>query len=507
MIELTAVEQALHALGSSWEPWLVVIPGLLIGLIFGAVPGLQISVAMAVFLPLTLYMDFLSAMLFLTGIFTGGTFGSGIPAILMNIPGTSSAIATAFDGYPMSRRGEHNEALGVALGASTIGSAIGYLVLFTLISPLSLAVLKLGPAELFVVVLWGMTLIAALSAKNIASGLLVGSIGLLGGTVGMSAIGAIRGTMGQPELLDGIPVVPAMIGLFAASELFSQVNEDYLVEKAESRRLNFRLILRGFGKALRMPVVILRGSFIGTLIGAVPGVGSSVSNIVSYSETQRRDPNPDSFGKGNPKGVAASESANSSSEGGSMVTLLALGIPGGGGTAVMLAAFSMHNITGGPRFIREQTDIVYAIIFANFAQVILLILLGLGFIHLLSAVVKVPLRFLVPSVLSLAMFGAFGLTGSMVGPATALAFGLLGWWMRRHGYPVAPMVVGLLLGGMAEGEMLRTVQISGGEWAYLLERPIAIVLLLFLLASFLLPRVLPRRGVGRLTGRPPTDTG
>lgn len=213
MIDFAALADAAALLTTSWQPWLVVIPGILIGLIFGAIPGLQISVAMAVFLPTTLFMDFLSAILFLTAIFTGGAFGSGIPAILMNIPGSSSAIATAFDGYPMSKRGEHNMALGAALAASTLGTMIGYLVLLVLIAPISHVVLRLGPSELFVVVLWGMTLIAALSTENFARGLLAGCIGLLVGTIGMSAIGAIRGTMGSPELLDGVPVVPAMIGL------------------------------------------------------------------------------------------------------------------------------------------------------------------------------------------------------------------------------------------------------------------------------------------------------
>jgi len=492
MIDTDALQAAFTLLAGSWQPWLVVIPGLLIGLFAGAIPGLQISMAMAVFLPLTLYMDFLSAMLFLTAIFTGGTFGSGIPAILMNIPGTSSAIATAFDGYPMARAGRHNEALGLSLGASSIGTAVGYGILLCLIAPLSTAVLKLGPSELFVVVLWGITLIALLSGKQLWKGLFAGAIGLLAGTVGMSAIGAIRGTMGIPDLLDGIPTVPAMIGLFAASELFSLSNQPYLVADEASRRVNFKKLMRGFTSAFRYPVVVLRGSLIGALVGAVPGVGSSVSNLVSYAETKRHDADPDSFGKGNPKGVLASESANSSSEGGSMVTLLALGIPGGGGTAVMLAAFSMHNITGGPRFIREQTDIVYAIILANFVQVLLLIIVGLLLLRVLAAVVKVPLRVLVPSVLMLAVLGAYGLTGTMAGPFTVLGFGALGWWMRRHGYSIPAIVIGLLLGGMTEGELIRTYQISGGDIAFLWNRPITLIMMALLFASLGLRPLLNR---------------
>ena len=191
------------------------------------------------------------------------------------------------------------------------------------------------------------------------------------------------------------PAIPAMIGMFAASELFRLVKTRYLVEDSAARKVSARIIFAGFLKAFRYPWILLRGSLIGVFVGSVPGVGSSVANLLSYIATKKSDPDPDSFGKGNPAGVIASEAANSTSEAGSMATLLALGIPGGGATAVMLAAFAMHNITGGPQFIREKTDIVYAIIFANFGQAFLLIALGLMFIPILANVVKVPMTYLV----------------------------------------------------------------------------------------------------------------
>lgn len=483
MIDFAAAADALSLLFSSATPWLVVVPGILIGLIFGAVPGLQISMAMAIFLPMTLYMDFMQAMLFLTAIFTGGSFGSGVPAILMNIPGTSSAIATAFDGYPMARKGEHNQALGLALGSSSFGVLLGYLILFALIQPISGLVLKLGPAEMFAVILWGMTLIASLSGTHMVKGLIAGMVGLLVGTIGFSEAGMLRGTLGNEYLLDGVPVIPAMMGMFAASELLRLVNTPYLVENEAARKVNIRLIVKGFFQAFRYPTVLLRGSVIGVFVGAVPGVGSSVSNLLSYIETKRRDANPESFGQGNPKGVVASESANSTSEAGSMATLLALGIPGGGATAVMLAAFAMHNITGGPQFIREETDVVYAIIFANFGQVILLMALALMFLPMLANVVKVPMRYLIPSVLALAVFGSFGLTGNIAGPMTVLIFAVIGWLFRRYNYSVPAAVIGILLGSMAESSLLHTYQISGGELSYVLDRPVTILILCLLALS------------------------
>ncbi|MEM7015776.1 MAG: tripartite tricarboxylate transporter permease [Pseudomonadota bacterium] len=485
MIDFDAVQSALTLLFSDFSPWLVVIPGLLIGLIFGAIPGLQISMAMAIFLPLTLYMDFMQAMLFLTAIFTGGGFGGSIPAILMNIPGTSSAIATAFDGYPMSRKGEHNIALGVALGASCTGVIIGYSILFLLIAPVSELVLKLGPAEMSVVILWGIVLIASLSGKHVIKGVISGLAGLLVGTVGFGEAGVARGTMDSIYLLDGIPAIPAMMGMFAASELFSLAGgkSNYLVSDSDMRKVSIRIIFQGFKQVVKYPVVIIRGSFIGVLVGAVPGVGSSIANLLSYIETKRRAPDPETFGQGKPAGVVASEAANSTSEAGSMATLLALGIPGGGATAVMLAAFAMHNITGGPQFIREETDIVYAIIFANFGQAFLLIALGLMFIPLLANVVKVPLNYLIPSVLALTVFGSFGLTGNLSGPITVMAFAIVGWLFKRYDYSVPAAVIGILLGGMAESSMIYTYQISGGQWSYLLERPLTMGILFLLILS------------------------
>lgn len=483
MIDWPSLLAAFDLLFSSIDPWIVVVPGILIGLIFGAIPGLQISMAMAVFLPMTLYMDFMQAMLFLTSIFTGGSFGGSIPAILMNIPGTSSAIATAFDGHPMSRRGDHNKALGIALGASCIGVVAGYGILFLMIGPISTLVLKIGPAEMAAVILWGITLIGSLSAGSLLKGVISGLIGLLIGTIGFSEAGVTRGTMGSAYLLDGVPAIPAMIGMFAASELFLLAGKGYLVEDSAARKVSAGIIFAGFLSAFRYPWILLRGSLIGVFVGSVPGVGSSVANLLSYVSTKNRAEDPDSFGKGNPAGVVASEAANSTSEAGSMATLLALGIPGGGATAVMLAAFAMHNITGGPQFIREQTDIVYAIIFANFAQAFLLIALGLIFIPLLANVVKVPMTYLVPSVLSMAIFGAFGLTGDLSGPITVLVFALLGWLLKRFEYSVPAAVIGILLGGMAEDSVIYSYQISGGQWSYLLERPITLVILILLMLS------------------------
>ena len=492
MIELDALTRGLSLLFGDGGAWLVVIPGILIGLIFGAVPGLQISMAMAIFLPMTLYMSFMEAMLFLTAIFTGGSFGGSIPAIVMNIPGTSSAIATTFDGYPMAKKGEHNRALGIALAASCVGVLVGYGLLFLLIKPISLLVLKLGPAEMAVIVIWGLTLIASLSGENIGKGVIAGLFGILIGTIGYSEAGVTRGTFDSVYLLDGIPAIPAMMGMFAASELLRLANVDYLIADQSKRTVQVSAMFAGFRKAFSYPFIVLRGSAIGILIGAIPGVGSSIANLLSYSETKRTSNDPETFGEGNEKGVVASEAANSTSEAGSMATLLALGIPGGGATAVMLAAFTMHNITGGPQFIREQTDVVYAIIFANFGQAALLIVLGLCLVPLLANIVRVPMSYLIPTVLVLAVLGSFGLTGSITGPYTVAAFAVIGWIFKRQGYSVAACVIGILLGGMLEDSFIYTYQISGGQWGYILERPLVIIMLCLMVLPMFTTKIISK---------------
>lgn len=492
MIDLAAASDAIALLAGNPMAWVVVPIGLLIGLAFGVLPGLSVPIAMAVFLPFTLYMDFLSAILFLTAIFTGGGFGGSVPAILMNVPGTTAAIATCFDGYPMARQGRHNEALGLALAASTVGTIIGYTLLFVLLEPISRLVLKLGAPELFLVAVAGLFLIAALSGKFFWRGVLAGALGLMLGTMGMSSSGVMRGTMGSMYMLDGIEVTAAIIGLFAASEIFALVKSDYIVADASAREVKLSRIAKGFTGAFKHWYLMVRGGLIGAGVGSVPGVGSTVANLVSYSFARTGSKTKDSFGRGNPEGVIAAESANSSSEGGSMVALLALGIPGGAGTAIMLGAFAMHNVTGGPRFVSDNKEIVYAIIGGNLVQAILLAGMGLLFLRVAVTIVKVPLRYLLPVITVLTVLGSYALSQNMVGPITLAGGAILGLIMKHFNYPVVAMVIGILLGRMMEGNLLRTWQLGRGDLTIFFERPISLGLLIALCLVAILPFVMKR---------------
>jgi putative tricarboxylic transport membrane protein len=497
MIDFGALAAALHLLSSSWQPWMVVIPGILIGLLVHAVPGLTTSMALAICLPLVPYMDFLQALIFMTAMYAGALFGVAIPAILLNVPGSASAVGTTFDGFPMARAGQHNEALGLALASSCFGQAAAYFILLCMAGPIAAFAIKLGPPEMLVLSLWGLTLIARLRGRHFARGLLAGAFGLLLGTVGLSARGQARGVMGVDLLLDGVPTVPAIVGLFAAAELFNMVGKDYIVEDTTLRKVEAGRILKGVRETFRHPGVLLRGALLGSGVGILPG-GHAIANLLSYSEARRAAKDPERFGTGDPRGIIAAESANASSEGGSMATLLALGIPTGGATAVMLVAFSMHNITGGPSFMREHADIVYAVILSSLAQVAILALVGFAFTFVAGFVVKVPLRVLVPIVLALAVIGSYTLAQNMSGPITLAVFAVIGWLMQRFDYPVAATVVGLLLGRLTEGALLRTWQMSGGRADFLFTRPIALSILALLVASLVLPslRARGRRALG-----------
>jgi putative tricarboxylic transport membrane protein len=483
MLDVAAFWEALHIIVASAQSWLWIVPGLIVGLVFSAVPGISISMAMAIVLPLSLYLEFFPAIVFLTSVYTGGVFGGSVPAILMNIPGSPSSYATTFDGYPMTLKGQHNEALGLALFSSTLCCMLGYLFLLLMIEPMAAIVIKIGPIEMFVVALWGLLLLGSLGSEYVTRGILAAAFGILLGTIGMNTAGYMRGTMGIPYLLDGISPIPAMIGLLAAGQLLTLVTKDFIVDGGSSRTVSLRRIISGCLNTFKYPGVLLRGTVIGIVMGIIPGVGSAVANLISYAETKRAAPDGDTFGQGNPKGVIGAEAAVASGEGGSMATMLTLGIPGHGAVAVLLAAFMMHNVVAGPSLIRQHKPMVYALILNNIIEAMVLLGVGLGFIYVASNVVRLRTRYIVPVVLILAIMGTYSLDGTISGPITLFVFTMIGAAMVRYKYPVAATVVGLLLGRMLETQAVLSYELIGGQPAYILHRPGAIAILLVMMAS------------------------
>jgi putative tricarboxylic transport membrane protein len=442
-------------------------------------------------------MDFFPSIVFLTSVYTGGVFGGSVPAILMNIPGSPSSYATTFDGYPMTLKGKHNEALGHALFASTLCCILGYLFLLLMIQPIANIVLKIGPLEMLFVAVWGLSLLGSLGSQYISRGILSALFGILLGTVGMNTAGYTRGTMGLPYLLGGISPVPAMIGLLAAGQLLTLATKDYIVDGENSRSVSLKRILWGCWETLRYPGVLLRGTAIGLVMGMVPGVGSSVANLIAYAETKRTAKDSATFGTGNPKGVIGAEAAVASGEGGSMATMLALGIPGHGAVAVLLAAFTMHNVVPGPALIRQHKDMVYAIILSNMVQAAMLLGVGIVFIYAASNVVRVRSRYILPVVLIMSVMGTFSIDGTIAGPITLVIFAIIGTIMIRYKYPVSAAVVGLLLGRIMETESILSYQVSGGHLSYLLQRPGAIAVVVVMVLSLTKTAWSKRRQVAR----------
>lgn len=493
MMDLHAMMAALDLMGSSVASWGWIIPGLIVGLVFSAIPGVSVSMAMAIVLPMSLYMDFFPSVVFLTSVYTGAGFGGSVPAILMNIPGSPTSYATTFDGYAMAKKGQYNEALGYALFASTLCGLLGYVLLLVVVEPLADIVLRIGPFEMFTVAIWGMLLLGSLGTKYASRGLIAAGFGVLLGTLGMNTAGYVRATFGLPELLNGIAPVPAMIGLLASGQLLNLATRDYILDAESSREVSLKKILAGCWGTFKYPGVLLRGSIIGIIIGAVPGVGSSVGNLIAYAETKRTSKDSATFGKGNPKGVVAAEAAVASAEGGSMATMLSLGIPGGGATAILLAAFLMHNIVPGPNFIQTQKPMVYAIILNNMVQALLLLVVGIAFIYVACNVVKVRTRYVLPAILVIAVMGTYAVEGSITGPITLFAFSIIGFALVKFEYPVAAVVVGLLLGRMLETELLRSYQLSGGDLLYIIHRPAAMAIVVLMGFSLAMTMIGKRR--------------
>ncbi|WP_158736925.1 tripartite tricarboxylate transporter permease [Alteribacillus sp. YIM 98480] len=492
MIDLQSLSEGISML-ISFENFFLMIVGLTLGVILAAIPGFTGSLGIAIMLPLTFGMDPLPSLVFLLSIYTGGLYGGAITAILLNTPGSPAAVATSLDGYPMTKKGFAGRALGVAVGASSIGGFIGISVLLVIIQPLAGFALRFGPTEMFMVAVFGLTIIAALKGDSFVKTLYAGLLGILLGTIGMTSSGAIRGTFGSSELLDGIPIIPALIGLFAVSELFFLVDKGYVAKQQINRR-NSLEVMDGVKRAFKYPGNILRSSTIGVFIGALPAAGSTIASLVSYNEAKRASKDPSSFGKGNEEGVVAGEAANNSSEGGALATMLVLGIPGSASAAMLLGAIIMQGWTPGPRLFIDHSDVLYGVIFSELIQEILLVVIGGAFAIIAGRIVQVPTRVLIPTIIVFALIGSFAVRNLMFDAMLVFLFGLLGWYLRKNAYPTIAVVLGLILGPLADTELLRSHQLYGEEtFAMFFQRPITLILIALTILGGITPFLMEKK--------------
>lgn len=485
--------EALQAMGSVvLDPYLIflIFVTTIIGVIIGVLPGLGATTGAALLLPFTLTMDPVHAIAVLATIYVSATFAGSITAILINTPGTSAAAATTFDGYPLAQKGEAGRALGIAVVSSTIGGVFSVIVLCIAAPLLARVAYEFRPPEYFALTLFGLSMLATISAGGTVKNLMGGVFGVWLATIGAEpTTGIERFMFGNYELYEGLAFVPVFIGLFAMSELLVQ-----------SKRLNRVIDAIGL-KAVKLPTkedykriwkTVLRSCGIGTFIGVLPAEGATVASMIGYAEARRWSKNKEEFGKGSVEGIAGAEAANNAATGGAMVPTMVLGIPGSGTTAVILVGLLVHGLRPGPYLFTEQVDKVYQIFGAMLLANIMFMAMGLYAAKLFARISLVPLRHLWPIVFALAVIGAYALSSSLLDVWIVLIFGVIGFLARRHGFAVAPIAVGLILGEMVETNLQNSLKMFEGEWWLIATQPLAALFLVLAFFGLCGPAILSR---------------
>ncbi len=454
------------------ELLLLIFAATLGGVLVGALPGLNATTGVALLLPFTITMEPIPAIAILITIYCAATFAGAITAILINTPGTSASATTCLDGYPLAQRGEAGRALGMAAVSSTIGGVVSIVCLMAAAPLLARAAYNFAPPEYFALTLFGLSMLATIGDGSPVKNIVAGAFGVLLATVGIDLLTTVeRFTFGFNELSEGIGFVPVMIGVFGISELLVQasnlnVKRERITMKAI--RLPSRADYRKTWKA------ILRSSGIGTFIGILPAEGATVASMIGYNEARRWSKTPEEFGKGSLEGIAGSEAANNSATGGAMVPTLALGIPGSPTAAVILAGLMVHGIRPGPTMFTEQSTFAFAIFWAMLLVNLMFFFIGLFGARLFARVTLVPVTILWPVVFTFSIVGAYALEQSMLDVWIAIGAGIIGYLMRRYGFSVVPLAIGLILGGMLETRLGQSMVMLDERWWLMFTRPLAL---------------------------------
>ena len=458
----------------TFGPVLAMMCGLAIGMCVGALPGLSAPMGVALAIPFTYGMEPLTALGLLAGIHNGASQGGAIPAILLNIPGTTGAIATCWDGYPMAQKGQAGSAIRLSAASSAVGGMLSALSLILLAPPLAEVALMFGPPEVFWVNVFGLTAIAALIGSDPLKGIIGAALGMLIAMVGLDNVtGHDRYSFGILELSNGIPELVVMVGMFslpptlelARSASFGDISKTVMVAT------------KGVWSVAQVWRVWLSSSLIGIIIGIIPGSGGG-SSFIAYTEARRMSKHPETFGKGNPEGVAASEAVNNADNAAAMIPTLTLGVPGGSVAALMLGALLVHGFQPGPQLFRDNPIIVYGYAWQMFFTAALTVVFG-GIVasRIFAYVLRVPPVLLLPMIVCMMVAGTFAFQNMMFNVYLMMVFGVLGVLLARCGIPIAPLVIGLVLGGKAEFDLRVSLLIARGDPAYLFTRPISLVII------------------------------
>lgn len=473
--------------------------GCLVGTLIGVLPGIGPAGGMALLIPLTYGKEPASAIILLAGIYYGAMYGGSTTSILLNVPGEAASVVTTLDGYQMARKGLAGPALSIAAIGSFVAGTLGVLFLMLLGPPLAKAALKFGPAETFALMVFGLSMVTSLAGKSLRRGLVSTLLGLMMATVGTDLpTGIIRFTFGIPKLMEGFDVVVVAIGLFAVSEILTCAEE---MGKGHFEAAPLGRIWLSLKDFLHSLGAILRGTVLGFFIGVLPGAAHVTASFLSYTVEKRLSRNPERFGKGELKGVAAPESANNSAACGALIPLLTLGLPASAVTAVLYGALLMVGVRPSPFLFQKHPDVAWGLIGSMYVGNIMLLILNLPLVGLWVRILRTPARWLFPVVLAVSFVGVYSVNNAPLDLLLATILGVLGYFMRKLDYPLAPVILGLVLGDLLEQALRQTLMISGGSLLPLMKSPICLVL--FSLAGLVM--VAPKL-IYRKRGRLETET-
>ena len=461
--------------------------GVALGIIFGALPGLTAAMGVALLIPLTFGMAPVDAFSALLGMYCGAIYGGCITAILVGTPGTVSAAATMLEGPALTARGESRKALDMATIASFIGGIFSALALVSVAPLLARAAMSFSAPEYFALGIFGLTIVATLSEGALLKGCIAACLGLLIAMVGMDPLtGNLRLTFDSANLINGVSLIPALVGLYALSQVFLTCEDVFRGKRLSAVNISRKGISLAEIWANRS--ALLRGSLIGTFIGIVPATGSGTASFAAYSEAKRNSRHPEAFGNGAIEGLAATESANNAVTGGALIPLLTLGIPGDVVTAVILGALMIQGMTPGPLLFQEQGALVYSIFISLLLANVFMLVLGMASVRVFSKIVSIPGGILMPLVTTLCVVGGYALNNSNFDLGVMAVFGILGWIMTKASIPLAPLLLAMILSGIIETNFRRALSISDNDYTVFLTRPVCAVFLcisLFILFNLL----------------------
>lgn len=461
------------------------------GTIGGMIPGINATIAMALLLPFTYSMNHTTALMMLAGVYCGGEYGGSIPAVLIGTPGTNAAACTVIDGYPLCKKGRPGMGLYTSLIASCFGGLFGALVLLFTAVPLAKVALAFGPAEYFALAFLGLSMVCSLGEKNVFKGVIAGFLGIWMSTIGFDAFtGAKRYTFGMRNLNSGISMVALMMGLYAITEMFDQASIYRAGKDLKVGEEKPDLSFPKWKEIKPLLPTMLGCSALGTVVGVMPGAGATAASFLAYTEVKQIYAKEGGFGEGNPKGVAAPESANNAVTGGAMVPLLSLGIPGSNSTAIMLAALSIHNVHCGPLLFQTNPEIPYGIFISLFVANFIMFFVGFLCIKCAMQIARIPKPALISIVIALVFTGSYAYSGEIFSLWVTLACGLIGVILRKFDIPSAAIVLGFVLGSIMESNLRRALIISlGNYWGAFTNSTLSTVLLAFSIGSIILSLV------------------